>query len=74
MLRASSMMFGKASHGFGSQTSCEVRITKEIWVTLSHKAWWMHERCMSEADKSDFKELIEPFALYPRKDKETQVL
>ena len=63
MLRASSMMFGKARRGSQSRTQCEVRITKEIWVTLSHKAWWMHERCMSEADKSDFKELIEPLVL-----------
>lgn len=37
----------------------KVRITKEIWVTLSDKAWWMHERCMTENDHSDFEDLIQ---------------
>ena len=37
----------------------KVRITKEIWVTLSDKAWWMHERCMADNDHSDFEDLIQ---------------
>jgi len=36
------------------ETFGKVRTTKSEFSSLGAEAWWMHEACMTEADKKDY--------------------
>eukprot|EP00931_Biecheleriopsis_adriatica_P084132 TRINITY_DN5785_c0_g1_i2.p1 TRINITY_DN5785_c0_g1~~TRINITY_DN5785_c0_g1_i2.p1 ORF type:complete len:576 (+),score=133.39 TRINITY_DN5785_c0_g1_i2:48-1730(+) len=46
MKRASSRLFGN------------VRTNKEVWKSLRSRAWWMHERCMTGDDQTQYHRMI----------------